>query len=105
MNKWSDTAKLVSYSGGGQDSDGFPIDLAREEKPVYCDMQSVKETEFFRAAEHGVNAVYTAVIHSFEYSGEKFVEYKGVEYSVYRSYEKKDKEVVELTLAENKRDG
>lgn len=105
MNKWSDEAKLVSYSGGGQDSDGFPIDLVREEKPVFCDMQSVKETEFFRAAENGVNALYTAVIHSYEYSGEKIVEYQGVEYSVYRSYEKKDKEVVELTLAENKRDG
>ena len=103
MNKWSDQCKLIRYSGGGQDSDGFPVDLEREEKTVFCDMQSVKETEFFRAAERGVNALYTAVIHSYEYSGEKIVEYNGVDYSVYRSYEKKDKEVVELTLAENKR--
>lgn len=105
MNKWSDVVNLISYSGGGQDSDGFPVDKKRESRTVFCDMQSVKETEFFRAAEHGVNALYTAVIHSFEYAGEKIVEYNGVDYSVYRSYEKKDKEVIELTLAENKRNG
>lgn len=105
MNKWSDQVNLVTYSGGGQDSDGFPVDQIREARTVFCDMQSVKETEFFRAAEHGINAVYTAVIHSFEYAGEKYVEYKGEEYAVYRSYEKKDKEVIELTLAENKRHG
>ena len=103
MNKWSDQCKLIRYSGGGQDSDGFPVDLEREEKTVFCDMQSVKETEFFRAAERGVNAVYTAVMHDYEYDGQKFVLYNGVEYAVYRSYRKQDKEVIELTLAENKR--
>ena len=43
MNKWSDQCKLIRYIGGGQDSDGFPVDLEREEKTVFCDMQSVKE--------------------------------------------------------------
>lgn len=104
MNKWSDQITLVDYHGGGQDSDGFPINREIAEHTVFCSIQSVKETEFFRAAEHGVNAVYTAVMHDFEYDGQKFVRYNGVEYAVYRSHRKQDKEVIELTLAENKRD-
>lgn len=103
MNKWSDTVTLVSITGGGQDADGFPIDQEEIKTDVFCNMQSVKATEFFQAAERGVNAVHTAVLHSYEYNGEKFAEYNGVRYAVFRAYEKQDKETVELTLAENVR--
>ena len=104
MNKWSDIVTLVTQTDGGQDADGFPIPGEEVKKSVFCNMQSVKATEFFHAAEHGVNAVHTAVIHSYEYDGEKFAEYNGIRYAVYRAYEKQDKETVELTLAENVRD-
>ena len=103
MNKWSDIVTLVKENQSGQDADGFPTYGTETKTDVFCNMQSVKATEFFQAAEHGVNAVYTAVLNSFEYSGEHFAEFKGVRYAVYRAYEKQDKETVELTLAENVR--
>lgn len=103
MNKWSDSITLIKIADGGQDADGFPIDGEETKTAVFCNLQSVKATEFFQAAEHGVNAVHTAVLHSYEYSGEKFAEYNGIRYAVYRAYEKQDKETVELTLAENVR--
>lgn len=103
MNKWSDIVTLVKLTDGGQDADGFPVAAEEIKTDVFCNMQSVKATEFYQAAEHGVNAVHTAVLHSYEYSGEKFADYNGIRYSVYRAYEKQDKETVELTLAENKR--
>lgn len=103
MNKWSDSIKLISVTDAGQDDDGFPTAGTEKETTVYCNMQSVKATEFFQAAEHGVNAVHTAVLHSYEYSGEKIAEYNGVRYAVYRSYERPERETVELTLAENVR--
>jgi SPP1 family predicted phage head-tail adaptor len=104
MNKWTDQITLISVSEGGQDEDGFPTDVQETETTVFCNMQSVKETEFFRAAERGVNALYTAVLHDYEYHGERFAEFNGERYLVYRSYVKQDKEVVELTLAQNVRD-
>ena len=103
MNKWSDIVTLIRETDGGQDEDGFPIQGEPEKTDVFCNMQSVKATEFFQAAEHGVNAVHTAVLHSYEYDGQKFAEYNGIRYAVYRAYEKQDKETVELTLAENVR--
>lgn len=103
MNKWSDQITLVGETPSGQDEDGFPIYGELTETTVFCNMQSVKATEFFQAAEHGVNAVHTAVLHSYEYDGQRFADYKGVRYAVYRAYEKQDKETVELTLAENVR--
>lgn len=103
MNKWSDSITLVGETPSGQDEDGFPIYGKPTETTVFCNMQSVKAAEFFHAAEHGVNAVHTAVLHSYEYSGEKFAEYNGVRYAVYRSYEHPEKEIIELTLAENVR--
>jgi SPP1 family predicted phage head-tail adaptor len=103
MNKWSDKLTLIAEAETGQDADGFPVYGEPKRTDVYCNMQSVKGVEFFQAAEHGVNAVYTAVIHSYEYSGEKFAEYNGIQYAVYRAYEKQDKELTELTLADNVR--
>ena len=103
MNKWSDRITLIKESQSGQDDDGFPTYEEPTTTEVFCNMQSVKASEFFQAAEHGVNAIYTAVIHSYEYSGERFAEYNGERYAVYRAYEKQDKEVTELTLAENER--
>ena len=103
MNKWSDIVTLVKIADGGQDDDGFPVAGKETKTEVFCNMQSVKATEFFQAAEHGVNAVHTAVLHSYEYDGEKFADYNGIRYAVYRAYEKQDKETVELTLAENVR--
>lgn len=104
MNKWSDKLTLITEAETGQDADGFPTYGTETKTDVFCNMFSVKASEFFQAAEHGVNAVYTAVLHSYEYNGEHFVEFNGVRYAVYRAYVKQDKEVVELTLAENKRD-
>ena len=103
MNKWSDSIKLIRITDVELDDDGFPTGGEEIEMNVFCNMQSVKATEFFQAAEHGVNAVHTAVLHSYEYSGEKFAEYKGVRYAIYRSYERPERETVELTLAENVR--
>ena len=103
MNKWSDQITLVKENASGQDADGFPTYGEETKNMVFCNMQSVKATEFFQAAEHGVNAVHTAVLHSYEYDGEKYADYNGIRYAVYRSYEKQDKETVELTLAENVR--
>ena len=103
MNKWSDTITLVSITGGGQDADGFPVEQEETTTDVFCNIHSVKAAEFFKAAEHGVNAMHTAVLHSYEYSGEKFADYNGVRYAVYRAYEIQDKETVELTLVENVR--
>ena len=100
MNKWSDQITLVKENASGQDADGFPTYGEETKNTVFCNMQSVKATEFFQAAEHGVNAVHTAVLHSYEYDGEKYADYNGIRYAVYRSYEKQDKETVELTLAE-----
>ena len=103
MNKWSDQITLIKENASGQDEDGFPVYRAETRNTVFCNMQSVKATEFFQAAEHGVNAVHSAVLHSYEYDGEKYAEYNGIRYAVYRAYEKQDKETVELTLAENVR--
>lgn len=103
MNKWSDQITLVKETASGQDADGFPTYGEEIKTTVFCNMQSVKATEFFQAAEHGVNAVHTAVLHSYEYDGQKYADYRGIRYAVYRSYEKQDKETVELTLAENMR--
>lgn len=104
MNKWSDQITLIGENETGQDADGFPTYGEPTKTTVFCNLQSVKATEFFQAAEHGVNAVYTAVVHSYEYTGQHFAEINNVTYAVYRAYEKQDKETTELTLAENTRD-
>ena len=49
MNKWSDQITLVKENPSGQDADGFPTFGEETKTTVFCNMQSVKATEFFQA--------------------------------------------------------
>lgn len=55
-------------------------------KTVYCEVNSITQSEFFAAANTELNPEYRFTIFFGDYNGEDIVEYNGVRYSVYRSY-------------------
>ena len=65
------------------------------QKEVFCERQSISRNEFFNAGRNGLNPQFVFTIFKGEYTGETVLEYNGLTYSVYRTYET-DSDYIEL---------
>lgn len=59
-------------------------------KQVYCDVDSVTQSEFFEGGRNGLNPEYRFTMFFADYNDEPIVEYKGKRYAVYRTYLKRN---------------
>ncbi len=55
-------------------------------KEVYCEVESVTQSEFFEGGRNGLNPEYRFTMFFADYNNEPIVEYKSQRYSVYRTY-------------------
>lgn len=64
----------------------------KDEKPylVFCSKLSVNRTEFAAAGQLGHKPEIMLVVDSDSYDNEKFVEYQGKKYSIYKAYQRID---------------
>lgn len=53
---------------------------------VYANVTSVSSAEFFEGGRNGLNPEYRMIMFAPDYENEEVVEYKGVQYAVYRTY-------------------
>lgn len=60
---------------------------------VLCKLMSVGRNEFYAAAQSGLRPELVFVIHAYEYSGERQVEFEGEKYKVVRTYQEAFEEV------------
>ena len=70
-------------------------------KYVYGNRQSVTQAEFFSAGQQGIDAKYRFTIYASEYGGQTLIEYGGIRYNVYRTYQTKE-DLIELYVSEAK---
>ena len=64
-------------------------------KKIYCDVSSVSMSEWFEGGRNGLNPELRLTMFSGDYNGEKLIEYNGTEYSIYRTYLRRN-DVLEL---------
>ena len=68
-------------------TDKYGNEVATEkQKNVYCEVDSISQTEFYAAANTELNPEYRFTIFFDDYEGEEIVIYGGKRYSVYRTY-------------------
>lgn len=99
MNK-SDVAYLVSESYA--QNDYGVIEKTTQKRRIFCNVTSVNSQEWFEGGRNGLNPQYRFIIYSFEYLGEQIIEYRGVNYSIYRTF---IRNTDELELYAEKRKG
>lgn len=80
----SDIITLIKTSYE-QDTNGV---MQKTERPwaVFCQTDSVSRDEFFEGGRNGLNPSFRFTIFAFDYHGETECEYKGLRYSIYRTY-------------------
>lgn len=67
--------------------DKYGNEVATEtERTVYCEVDSISQTEFYAAANTELNPEYRFTIFFGDYEGESLVKFNGARYSVYRTY-------------------
>lgn len=71
---------------------------------VLCSVKSVGRSEFYNAAVTGLRPEIVFVVHGYEYTGEKLVEFEGNRYRVVRTYANNFEEI-EITCEKVAADG
>lgn len=67
----------------------------KTKRTVYANVQSVSASEWFEGGRNGLNPEYRFTMFSPDYEGEKVVEYNGVLYGIYRTYQPRT-DIIEL---------
>lgn len=83
MNR-SDVAYLIVETFT-QNEYGVMIPSTTKHK-VYVDVASANQQEWFEGGRNGLNPQYRFTMFTFDYHNEKIIEYKGVQYTIYRTY-------------------
>lgn len=68
-------------------TDKYGNEVATEtEKTIFCEVDSVSQSEFFAAENTELNPEYKFTIFFGDYDGQSLVKFNGARYSVYRTY-------------------
>ncbi len=90
---YRDVIKLISITTTENDM-GDTIEV-QDERQVFADKQSIRQSEFYQAAATGLRPELMFVVRSIDYNDEKKLKYNGKEYTIIRTYDK-DGELTEL---------
>lgn len=86
--------------------DDFGNDIPqRTEKELVAEIQSVKQSEFFKAKHEGMRSEMVAKIFYLDYSGEREAVIDGNRFKIYRAYLPPEAEMCELYLERMCRSG
>jgi SPP1 family predicted phage head-tail adaptor len=64
-------------------------------RQVFCDVRSIRQSEFYQAAAVGVKPEIVFMIRHIDYSNEKKLSYNNIEYNIIRTFTKNG-EILEL---------
>ena len=89
---------LIKQSGGDEtDSSGNAV-YEETQRQVCAEKKSVRQSEFFQAAALGFKPEIVLVVNSFEYENERYCEFEGERFRIYRAYPVGKTERTELYL-------
>lgn len=77
-------ANLISETYEG---DALGQQVATEHlREVFCQIDSVRQTEWFSAGQKGLKAQFVVKVFADDYAGESLIEVDGVRYGIYRTF-------------------
>ncbi len=102
--RWADEVTLIAVADPPPaervNANGFPVDPKETKTTVFGNVKSVGYSEFWKAANAGVQTELKADVYTEEYGGQRVVEIGGKRYKVLRTFTSKNGEITELTLSD-----
>ena len=102
MAAWCDEIILITETVPKEptNENGFSNPLIETGNPVFCNRRSISQGEYYKAQQAGKKVEVKVEVHCIDYAGETLVEFEGKRYSVLKTYEPPDGDVIELTLTD-----
>lgn len=102
MAKWCDEVTLIKETEPQEkhNENGFENPQVESKRTVFCNKRSVSQGEYYKAQQAGKQVEAKVEVHTVDYEGEALVEFEGRRYSVLKTYEPPDSDVIELTLTD-----
>ena len=102
MANWIDEVTLIAIKQPDEptNENGFPNEPEETERTVFCNKRSISQGEFYKAQQAGKQVEAKVEVHTVDYEGEDLVVFEGKRYSVLKTYEPSDSDVIELTLTD-----
>lgn len=89
-----DRSTPIGLCTTGYTEDEFNVLQPRETtRNVFADVQTVTRAEWFEGGRNGLNPQYKFTMFKPDYNGEEIVNYQGVQYAVYRTFEPRTDEI------------
>ncbi len=70
----------------------------KNKRKIFVSEGPITRSEWFNAGQKGMNPEIRLTTAAVNYSGETVIEYKDVQYGIYRTYHKEDSDEIELYL-------
>lgn len=102
MAKWCDEITLITETVPEEptNENGFFNPPVENTNTVFCNKRSISQGEYYKAQQAGKQVEAKVEVHCVDYTGEVLVEFEGKRYSVLKTYEPPDSDVIELTLTD-----
>ena len=102
MAKWCNEITLITETEPTEktNKNGFDNPTAESKRTVFCNKRSVSQSEYYKAQQAGKQVEAKVEVHTVDYAGEVLVEFEGKRYSVLKTYEPDDSDVIEITLTD-----
>lgn len=104
MAQWADTISLITEMPPKEtaNANGFINSPTEKINTVFCSRRSVGQNEYYKSQQAGIKIEAKIEVHTVDYSGQTLAEFEGKRYSIEKTYEPKDSDIVELTLTDLK---
>lgn len=87
---WTGIINLLTKTAATSDDYGNRV-VTEIKRQVFCDVNSIRQSEFYQAHTIGLKPELYFVVWALDYQGEQSIEYNSVRYEVLRTYQKNDK--------------
>lgn len=86
-----DRSDVISLIKNERYQDEYGVWRSRQtSRDVYCQIDSVTQNEFFEGGRNGLNPEFRITMFLYDYAGESLLEYDGKQYSIYRTYKRRN---------------
>lgn len=95
---WRDTGQAYWKDERGyivRDEQHDELSFSQNYREVFCQVDSVTQSEFFEGGRNGLNPEYRFTMFAPDYQDERIVEYNGRLYAIYRTYQPRT-DIIEL---------
>lgn len=105
MAKWDGEILLIKTVSNGNNENGFLLNPTEQSRSIFCNVLSVGQGEFYKAAQVGITIKAQVEVRTVDYEGETLAELECKRYEIKRTFSPDNGDLTELYLSDLRQGG